>query len=343
MGDRLRDQQQTYSEEQVGTVLKDLGIEVESDTRDVFLINCPFHGGTDTPSFVVSKDSGVYFCFNPSCAESGNLLSLVRSFTSLSIFEAQRFILKRKMLDVDMAELFKKKLIKNDDYEIFSQEVLDKTYSEFKSNPRPQEYMKNRGFKEETLDHFKVGYSAKQDMIVTPMHDPKGNPVGLIGRTVEGKRFKNSTKLPRNRTLWNYHRAKNEPFVVVTESNFDAMRVWQAGYNSVALLGGYVSAEHIDQLGKTFPKVVIMTDDDKLQYVTNCKKCTNYCQGHNPGLDIGKRLVAELPMNNVRWADSGQGTRYFNGAKDAGDMTDDEIKQCIEGALTNYQFMVQYK
>lgn len=306
------------------------------------MLNCPFHGGNDTPPFVVNKTSGLYFCFNPSCAEAGNLLDLVKRIAGKNTFEAQRFVIKRKGSVNLFASTFKSKMQSENDFELFSQETLDRMYDELWESDRAQEYLHGRGFEDETLTHFRVGYSAKKDMIITPMHDPKGNPVGLIGRTIEGKRFQNSKRLPRNRTLWNYHRAKKEPFVVVTESNFDAMRVWQAGYNSVAILGGYVSEEHIDQLGKTFTKIVIMTDDDKLQYVVNCRKCNDYCKGHNPGLDIGKKLISALPRSNMWWAHSGETTRYSGGAKDAGSMTDEQIKYCIDNAITNYQFMVQY-
>lgn len=306
------------------------------------MLNCPFHGGSDTPPFVVNKTSGLYFCFNPSCAEAGNLIDLLKRLTGKNTFEAQRFIVKRRTSVNLFANVLKSKMQSDNDYELFSQDVLDRMYDELWQSDKAQKYLHGRGFHDDTLKHFRVGYSGKKDMIITPMHDPKGNPVGLIGRTIEGKRFQNSKRLPRNRTLWNYHRAKSQPTVVVTESNFDAMRVWQAGYNAVAILGGYVSDEHLDQLGKTFTKIIIMTDDDKPQYVVNCRKCDNYCKGHNPGLDIGKKLIAGLPRSNMWWAHSNTDTRYFDGEKDAGGMTDEQIKFCIDNAVTNYQFMVQY-
>jgi DNA primase len=64
--------------------------------------------------------------------------------------------------------------------------------------------------RDETLGYFRIGYSAKRDAIMVPMHNPDGLPIGVIGRSIAGKDFKNSKGLPKNKTAWNFHRAKRE-------------------------------------------------------------------------------------------------------------------------------------
>jgi len=187
--------------------------------------------------------------------------------------------------------------------------------------PAPLEYMRNRGFDDETLMYFGVGYSDKQDMIMTPMHDPNGMCVGFIGRSVSGKEFKNSRHLPKRRVPWNYHRAKKHgDTVVIVESAFDAMRVHQAGYrNVVALLGGSISDEQLHLLERTFSKIIVMTDNDEA--------------GRKLGHTIQDRFTG-----SVFWAAYGDRELYPGDAKDAGDMTDDEIRQCLRNAVSNFEY-----
>jgi DNA primase len=67
-----------YSEEQIEAVLNDLGLEIDSETGRDFICFCPFHNNTETPSFSVSKATGVFLCFNAMCSERGNLIELVK-------------------------------------------------------------------------------------------------------------------------------------------------------------------------------------------------------------------------------------------------------------------------
>lgn len=82
--------------------------------------------------------------------------------------------------------------------------------------------------------HFDLGYSKNMDMVTVPVHSPDGTPIGLVGRSIKGKSFKNSTNLPKSKTLFNIHRAKKiGDHVIVVESSFDAIRVHQAGFPNV--------------------------------------------------------------------------------------------------------------
>lgn len=231
----------------------------------------------------------------------------------------------------------------------FPQEVLDKMKRDFWNDSPALEYMKQRGFTDSTLDTFDIGYSAQKNLVATPMHDIEGKPVGVIGRTVNGdKRFKNSVGLPTSQTLWNIHRArKNGDTVIVCEANFDAMRIAQAGYpNVVACLGGNFSPYHADQLAWNFSNVIIMTDNDdstKHTYI-GCKKCTakgfKVCRGHNPGRALGATIASEMTNRGkvVRWAAYDENIVYPHDAKDAGDMTDEEIRQCLKRTVSNFTY-----
>lgn len=207
--------------------------------------------------------------------------------------------------------------------------------------------MRNRGFEDETLDYFDIGYSANQNMVTTPVHWPDGVPAGQVGRSVipGDKSFKNSQNLPRSKTMFNIHRAKRiGDRVIICESAFDAMRIHQAGFpNVIAILGGHISPDNYNLLDRTFETIVIFTDNDKPEDYKRkgCGKCKGRggCVGHPPGREIGINLAGALPNKMLYWASFDERVIYPHGAKDACDMTDDEIRQCIMRAVSYPEYI----
>jgi DNA primase len=264
-------------------------------------------------------------------------------------YQIERTLVKYKGQHVDMTERLTKLLESKPVYEPFSKHVLEHTREQFPGSPG-EAYMHDRGFTDETLSHFSIGYSAKQNMVVVPMHDPDGMPIGLIGRTASKheKEFKNSKNLPKSRTAWNYHRAKRlGDTIIICEASFDAMRIHQAGFpNVIALLGGSVTPWHLEQINKVFSKVIIMTDFDKPMKRANCRLCKNKrfapgavrCEGHRPGRELGRSIAKGLPNKKILWAAFDDTCVYPHGAKDASDMTDSEIYQCLSNAVSNFEY-----
>lgn len=273
----------------------------------------------------------------------GSLLDLVVDTSHSNHFEAQRLIDSLATGDADIEELLT--LEPPPEFPSFSQDVLDRLKADFPGSPG-YEYMIDRGFDDHTLDLYNIGYSSKNQMVSVPMHDAKGEPVGLIGRSIVGKSFKNSYRLPTSKTLWNIHRAKaKSDVVVVCEASFDAMRISQAGYpNVVACLGGNFSPYHADQLNRHFSTVIIMTDFDRLadHVYENCRLCRAknllQCEGHNPGRDLGETIAKKMRNKQILWASYEMGMVYPPGVKDAGDMTDDQIRTCVKNAVTNFTY-----
>ena len=204
---------------------------------------------------------------------------------------------------------------------IFPQMLIDEFVENRKKYHKGTEYLKGRGFSKDTLDHFEAGYDPKKEMVVVPIHDQDGNPIGLNGRTVEGKYFKLSKGVPRNKILFNMHRAKRYSTGILCESQFDVMRIHQAGFpNAVCPLGSHVSKEQMALMHRYFERLIIMTDNDKA------------------GRKTGFSVAGTLMTVHVEWAVWDDETVYPHGAKDAGDMTDKEIKKCIEGAIPHFEY-----
>jgi hypothetical protein len=266
-------------------------------------------------------------------------------------FEVERTLAQfKKSNPVSFEDRLKEAMEKAPDYVEFSPIVLASTRDQFKGSPG-EAYMHNRGFTDETLSYFEVGYSAKQNMVVVPMHSPDGMPIGLIGRTASltDKAFKNSNNLPKSRTAWNFHRAKRHGgTIIVCEASFDAMRIHQAGFpNVVALLGGHLSDFHVDQLNRHFSTIIIMTDFERsLEYRPNCKRCKTLppnsngirCVGHRAGRDLGRSIASKLNNKRILWAAYDDVCVYPHEAKDASDMTDAEIYQAVTNAVSNFEY-----
>ncbi len=208
------------------------------------------------------------------------------------------------------------------DYVEFPQETLDQLYNNLGANEHAKEYFKHRGINEESMKYFKLGYSSNMGMVIVPVHSPDGMPVGLVGRSISEKKFKNSTNLPRSKTMFNIHRAKRiGGQVIIVESTFDAIRVHQAGFpNVVATLGGHISHDNISLLNRYFNRIILMTDSDQA------------------GRELGMTIASRMRNKDILWASHSYGKIYPNNAKDAGDMTDEEISACIKNAVSDIEY-----
>lgn len=333
-----------YSSDQVEAVLEELNVEISHEIDTHFICFCPFHSNDNSPAFEVNKENGWFICFNPSCGKQGlSLEELILAIRDdLNYFQARRIVLKHKQGRTERKE---REAEREFSFTPFPEEPVKRMVVEFQHNDRAVDYMYGRGFDNSTLVHFDIGYSEKQDSIITPVHAPDGMLIGFVARSIEGKEFKNTPGLKKSRTIFNYHRArKHGETVIIVESAFDAMRVHQAGYpNVVALLGGSLSRHQQDLIEKTFSRIIIMTDfEDEVTRNNPCGTCRGngfmMCQGHRAGRDFGRKIVKAFPAKKVMWAAYDDTCVYPHGAKDAGDMTDDEIRQCLKNAISNFTY-----
>lgn len=217
-----------------------------------------------------------------------------------------------------MSEMFKDK----PEFIKFPQSKINELSTSLTLNKQARDYFISRGINELSMSHFELGYSENQNMVTVPVHSPDGTPIGLVGRSIEGKSFKNSTNLPKSKTLFNIHRAKKiGNNVIIAESSFDAIRIHQAGFpNVVATLGGFLSTDQHKLLNRHFNKITIMTDSDVA------------------GRELGMTIAEKLKNKDVLWGSFEYGKIYPHDAKDAGDMTDEEIKVCVKNSVSTLEY-----
>lgn len=294
-----RNQTNLYTASQVKRVLAGSGVTVEKEAESEYIVFCPFHSNHRTPAGEINKYSGLFFCF--SCGKTADLIELVMHFSNRTYFESVRFI-KSKEVETDILSEINSKLVNKEEWTEFDTSVVQRLHNQAVVSERAKEYFIKRKITKESAIKFKLGYSETQDMICIPVHNSDGLCVGFVGRSIEGKEFKNTPKLPKSKVLFNLNRVKTASRVYVVESSFDAIRLDQVGFPAVATLGANVSSKQIDLLQRYFSDIIIIADNDEA--------------GGNMKEKIVERLDGNVTVINLD-------KQY----KDIGDMDDKSIKE----------------
>lgn len=284
-----------YSEEQVRRSLIAAGITIEGEVDTDYLIYCPWHSNYRTPAGEVAKESGHFYCF--ACSASHTLVELVQEVSGKSYFESLRLI-NSKGDNSDIVEILNKTLEIRDKFTEFDAELIDRLHDSVYLGG--SDYFHSRGINDESIEKFKLGYSLRRHMVTVPVHSPDGVCVGFVGRSVEGKFFKNSKDLPKKHTLFNLHRVKRKEKVFVIESSFEAILLDQVGANAVATLGARVSNEQAELLNRYFNSIILVRDND------------------DAGKEMAERLTKILGSKLLV-------TTAPSGAKDVGDLSRDQL------------------
>jgi DNA primase len=309
----MKHSKSTYTAEQIQRILNGSGIDIMSEVDSDYIIFCPYHNNYRSPAGEVDKSSGIFFCF--SCQKIADLIEFVMHTSGRTYFEAARFI-KSKEIETDLSQDITKKLLTKPEYVQYDQVIIKRLNQQAIESPRAMRYYAGRLITEDSVKKFALGFSEKQDMVTIPVHSPDGMEVGFVGRSIEGKDFKNTPGLPKSKVLFNLHRVKTASRVYVVESSFDAIRLDQCGFPAVATLGANVSNTQTDLLQKYFNNIIVIADNDEA------------------GGNMKDRIIEKLGSRvSVVKLDK----QY----KDIGDMSDDQIKNLDESFDKSISNMLQ--
>jgi DNA primase len=305
-----RNKSNLYTKEQVKRVLAGSGIEVQTELDSDFIIFCPFHNNYRSPAGEINKNTGIFFCF--SCQKTSDLVEFVMFTSNRTYFESVRFI-KSKEQETDLEQEMTRQLHTRQEYVPYDELQIKKLHLQAMDSPRASTYFNGRKINKESMIKFGLGFSENFDMVTVPVHSPDGILLGFVGRSIEGKEFKNSTGLPKSKTLFNINRVKTAEQVYVVESSFDAIRLDQVGLSAVATLGANVSSMQIELLQKYFNNIIVIADNDEA--------------GGNMKNRLLERLGSRVSV-----------IQLDNKYKDIGDMSDEDIKSLdfkFDNAIAN--------
>ena len=134
---------------------------------------CPFHN-EKTPSFSVNEEKGFYHCFG--CGEHGDIISFTMKSENLDFKAAIKEL--ADMAGIKMPEIKQKtaEQIAAEENYIKITDDASKLYQDLlyqESGKHALEYIKNRGFSDEMIKKYRIGYAPKSNIISSRFNNIK--------------------------------------------------------------------------------------------------------------------------------------------------------------------------
>ncbi|MDI6452609.1 DNA primase [Peloplasma aerotolerans] len=273
-----------------------------------FMGLCPFHQ-EKTPSFSVSPEKNIAKCM--SCGEGGTPINFYRKIKNISFDEAAQELAERAGITIKKTKVKKDPYAQY--YELMN-EVASFYQFNLKNSEKGQEalkYLYNRQMTDELILHFKMGYApsygdtlyqvlkdknyavsdmiklgvVKQaddgsyydlfsDRVIFPITNPKGDVVGLSGRTLNPKdqvKYINSPEtviFKKGLLLYHFYEALSEirmsKQVILYEGFFDVISSYAAGVkNGIATMGTALTKDQAKLIKSVTQSIIIAYDGDQ--------------------------------------------------------------------------------
>ncbi len=158
---------------------------------------CPFHG-EKTPSFTVSPSKGIYKCFG--CGKAGNAVGFIMEHEQLKYPEALKFLARKYQIEVKEEEETPEQIEQKNHREsmIIVTSVAQKYFSNILLNDKEGKaiglsYFKERGFSNEIIEKFQLGYSPENRTAFTDYALKAGYKLNYLtdtGLTIEKNDYK---------------------------------------------------------------------------------------------------------------------------------------------------------
>ena len=128
-----------------------------------FLGLCPFHN-EKTPSFTVSPSKEIFKCFG--CGKVGNSVNFVMEHEHLTYPEALKYLAKKYHIEIVEKELTQDEIDKQNERESLlvvtsyaARQFMENLFQTDEGISIGLTYFRERGFRQDTLKKFEVGYS----------------------------------------------------------------------------------------------------------------------------------------------------------------------------------------
>ena len=247
----------------------------------------PTHGSeTSNESFTATLNKGVggaWACQSKSCIKTrgrvgGNVLDFVAAMEQCSVRDAaiklQMWFLvpaagesrvpveKVPLADISAGKEPEPNLVPGKNNGVGESDSNKPLIFTLKDVDCAHRYLTERGLTEDIAQAFGVGFFAGKgsmhDRIVIPIQNPAGELVAYAGRSIDRSepRYKFPAGFHKSLELFNLHRVKGEVSVVLVEGFVDCMKVMQAGFPCVALMGASMSKAQEKLIG-------VMLDGDE--------------------------------------------------------------------------------
>ncbi|MCF6137953.1 DNA primase [Pseudalkalibacillus berkeleyi] len=136
-------------------------VQLKKQGRNYFGL-CPFHD-EKSPSFSVSAEKQIYRCFG--CGKGGNVISFLMEIEGFSFIETIKNLADRTNIELPQLPSSPQNDHATKEKEIMKEghELLARLYHHCLTNTeygqKAKEYLYNRGFTDEMIDHFQIGFA----------------------------------------------------------------------------------------------------------------------------------------------------------------------------------------
>jgi DNA primase len=224
---------------------------------------CPFHN-EKTPSFTVSPTKEIYKCFG--CGKSGNTISFIMEHEKYSYVEALKWLANRYGIEVEETYLNdeqKQQIQTADSLFIINQFARDFFAQQLFDTEEGQDvglsYFKERGFREDIIRKFQLGYSPEQKDAFTKEAIAKQYNTELLLKTgLVVNRYDQLSDNYRGRVIFPIHNHSGKVLgfgARILKSNDKAPKYINSPENEIyiksrILYGSYFARQAIDKAGE---------------------------------------------------------------------------------------------
>ncbi|MCQ2218767.1 MAG: DNA primase [Paludibacteraceae bacterium] len=124
---------------------------------------CPFHN-EKTPSFTVSPGKNICKCFG--CGKGGNPVNFIMELENLSYYEALKFLAKKYNIEIEEKELTPEQIQQQNERESLmavtewlQKHFTNNLYNHIDGKTIGMSYFAHRGFREDIIKKFQLGYA----------------------------------------------------------------------------------------------------------------------------------------------------------------------------------------
>lgn len=264
---------------------------------------CPIHGSDEGTPLVVYPQSGSYYCF--ACESGGDVINFVKDYENISHTMAIQKLAHEANINVEANEEWKKAVKVEED----CKHVVERS---IKQLPKIVEYLHKRGFTDETINAFGLGFD--NDTLVIPIRNEYGQPVAIARRqfdkTPKYINSRNNIVYDKSALLYNLDQAikiRNKDELYMVEGYMDAISGHQMGLATVAYCGNEVHKDQLKTLLKSMRKIptIIYCPDNDQEGIKRVPRVRDY-------------FKEILPRATVRILQLPEGIKDLNDALKAG-------------------------
>ena len=264
----------------VTKLLEHYGFNISSNNGGYTRSACKIHDGNNPTGFVMNTNTTLWFCHTGDCG-GGDIFTLVQIMEKCTFQESVKWLSNFYDVDINNLELSDRKNDVRKELDRFVKAILGsriRNFEEFKFDTTVHQVKKYRGFKEDTLDYFDVGFVKEIELekndggkysifnrIVFPIFYKKE----LVGASLRRTKSSDSPKwshqplhIKTSDMLYNYDNTQGCLSVVVVEGIVDVLAFHEIGVVAVCTFGAHLSNRQYRLLLRIGADIVLAYDGD---------------------------------------------------------------------------------